>query len=192
MGLRLGTVVLGLIASTGFFANPARVARSADPVGSGPRVGQKPGPYSFLVATGPERGQQTCYVCEAGDKPGVIVFARSLTAPLSDLLAKCDTEMAARPKDSMRAWLTVLGEKTVALDDLAKWSKEAGIKTVPTGVFDDLTGPPSYRIAADAEVTVLLFFNKKVVENYAFRVGDLNEAAVKEIATAVHALGEKK
>jgi hypothetical protein len=32
------------------------------PAASGPKTGQKPGPYTFLVATGPERGQLTCYV----------------------------------------------------------------------------------------------------------------------------------
>src|SRR4051794_24385566 len=79
---------------------------------SGPQVGQRPGPYSFLVATGPERGQPTCYVCETAEKPGVIVFARSLSEPLAQVLTACDTAVATRPKDAMRAWMTVLGEKT--------------------------------------------------------------------------------
>src|SRR5687767_10658002 len=49
---------------------------AADPCVSGLPAGKRPGPYSFLVATGPQRGQQTCYVCEQheGNKPGVIVF----------------------------------------------------------------------------------------------------------------------
>src|SRR4029078_7182936 len=101
----------------------------------GPEVGQRPGPYSFLVATGPERGQPTCYVCETAEKPGVIVFARSVTDPLAKLLAACDEAVSVRPKDAMRAWMTVLGEKTIALDDLGRWATKAGLKSVLAGVF---------------------------------------------------------
>ena len=42
---------------------------AADPCVSGVPVGGRPGPYSFLVATGPQRGQPTCYICEQDKKP---------------------------------------------------------------------------------------------------------------------------
>jgi hypothetical protein len=167
-------------------------AAAKEPIASGPRVGERPGPYSFLVASGPERGQQTCYVCETAEKPGVIVFARSLSDPLGKLLAACDEELARRPKEAMRAWMTVLGEKTVGLDDLGRWSKQTGLKGVPVGVFDDPGGPPSYKLARDADVTVLLFVNRKVVLNAAFRPGELDGAAVKRIAQQLQRLGEAR
>jgi hypothetical protein len=167
-------------------------ALAADPVPSGPQVGERPGPYSFLVASGPERGQQTCYVCETGEKPGVIVFARSVSEPLGRLLAACDEAVARRPKDTMRAWMTVLGEKTIGLDELGTWAKKQGLKSVPVGVFDDPVGPPSYKLARDADVTVLLFVNRKVVSNATFRAGELNDAAVQRIAEEVARLGAKK
>src|SRR3954463_11119543 len=107
---------------------------AADPCVSGPQVGQRPGPYSFLVATGPQRGQPTCYVCETAEKPGVIVFARSLSAPLGKLMSACDDEVTSRPKESMNGWMTVLGEKTVGLDELGKWAKQTGLKATPTGI----------------------------------------------------------
>lgn len=167
-------------------------AGAKDPCVSGPQVGQKPGPYSFLVASGPERGQPTCYVCETAEKPGVIVFARGLSAPLAKLLGKMDATVAARPKDSMRAWMTVLGEKTVTLDSLGQWAKEAGLKNVPTGVFDDSVGPPTYKLADDADVTVLLFLDRKVVANFAFRGGELDDKTVERVAGEVSKLGVKK
>src|SRR3954451_20031378 len=157
--MRVLTLV-GLIVVVGW-AGPGAVG-GRDPCVSGPQVGHRPGPYSFLVATGPERGQPTCYVCETAEKPGVIVFARSLSEPLAHALAACDAAVASRPKDAMRAWMTVLGEKTIGLDDLARWATQAGIKAVPVGVFDDPVGPPSYRLADDADVTILVFENRKV------------------------------
>jgi hypothetical protein len=167
-------------------------ALAKDPCVSGPQLGQRPGPYSFLVATGPERGQQTCYVCETADKPGVIVFARSLSDPLSKLLSQCDESIGSRRKGELRAWMTVLGEKTVGLDELGKWAKQAGLKAVPVGVFDDPVGPPSYKLADDAEVTVLVFVNRKVVSNFAFRAGELSDEAVKRVAETVAKLTPAK
>jgi hypothetical protein len=167
-------------------------AVAKDPCVSGPQVGEKPGPYSFLVATGPQRGQPTCYVCETADKPGVIVFARSVSEPLGKLLGKCDDAVAARPKDEFRAWMTVLGEKTIGLDEVGKWAKLLGLKATPVGVFDDPVGPPSYKLAEDADVTVLLFVNRKVVSNFAFRAGELNEDAIQRVADSISKLAPAK
>jgi hypothetical protein len=177
------------IAATAMFA---AAARAKDPCVSGPQVGQRPGPYSFLVASGPQKGQLTCYVCETAEKPGLIIFSRSLSDPLTKLVTACDEAVAARPKDSMFGWLTVLGEKTVRLEDLGKWAKQAGLKTMPTGVFDDPVGPPSYKLNHDADVTVLLFVDRKVVSNYAFRAGELDDAAIKRITADLSKLGQKK
>lgn len=164
----------------------------ADPCESGLKPGQRPGPYSFNVATGPQRGQQTCYVCETGDKPAVVVFARKPSDAVGKLLNRCDDFLLAQPKDSVRSWMTVLGEKTVSLDDLAKWSKNAGLKAVPVGVFDDPLGPPTYKLHADAEVTVLLWKDRKVVANFAFRAGELNDEAIKKVAEMFPKLVGKK
>lgn len=165
---------------------------AAEPCVSGTPVGQRPGPYSFLVASGPQRGQQTCYICETEDRPAVIVFARQLTEPLQKLLLKIDESVTAQPKDSMRAWSTILGEKVASLDDLAKWSKEAGLKNLPLGVFDDEDGPPSYKLNKEASVTVLLFVKQKVIANFAYRAGELNDEAIKQVMSMVPKLVETK
>jgi hypothetical protein len=162
----------------------------ADPCVSGLQPGQKPGPYSFLVATGPQRGQQTCYVCETADKPAIVIFARKLTDPLGRLMSKCDAFMETRPKDTVRSWATVLGEKTASLDELAKWSKGAGVKNVPIGAFDDPVGPPAFKLNNDAEITVLIWVNRKVVANFAYRAGELDDEAVKKIVEAMPKLVE--
>lgn len=167
-------------------------ANAKDPCISGPQVGQRPGPYSFLVATGPQRGQPTCYVCETAEKPGIIVFARSLSDPLARLLIKCDDAVAAKEKEGLKSWLTILGEKTVAIDDLSKWAKKTGLKSIPVGVFDDPIGPPSYRLSDDADVTVLLFLDRKVTVNLAFRAGELDESAMKKITEEIARHGVKK
>jgi hypothetical protein len=112
--------------------------------------------------------------------------------PLAKLVAACDEAVGSKAKDGVRGWMTVLGEKTIAVDDLGKWAKQAGLKTMPVGVFDDPVGPPSYKLADDADLTVLLFADHKVVANFAFRKGELDEAASKQILEEVKRLGAKK
>jgi hypothetical protein len=168
------------------------LSQAADPCVSGLQPGQKIGPYSFLVATGPQRGQQTCYVCDTAERPAVVIFSRKLSEPLGKLMVKCDCWLLSQPKESARSWMTVLGEKTVTLDNLAAWAKQTGIKSIPLGVFDDPIGPPSYKLNEEAEVTVLLWVNRKVAANFAFRENELNDEVVKRIVEALPKLVEKK
>lgn len=189
--MRLGACwsLLGVIAMS-----PAICAhaQAKDPCVSGLQLGQRPGPYSFLVASGPQRGQLTCYVCETAEKPAVVVFARSVNEPLAKLVAACDEAIAAKAKAGVRGWVTVLGEKTIAIDELGKWAKQAGLKAMPVGVFDDAVGPPSYKLADEADLTVLLFVDHKVIANFAFRKGELDEAASKQVVDEVKRLGAKR
>jgi len=158
---------------------------AADPA-SGLAVGQKPGPYSFLVASGPDRGKPTCYICEQGDKPTAVVFARTLSPSIGKLLAALDGVMIAKSDSGFKAWMTVLAD-TADLDGLAKWTQAQGLKSVAVGGFEDADGPPAYKIAKDADVTVILFVKKKVVANYSFRTGELTEAKIAAIAKEVPA-----
>lgn len=163
---------------------------AAEPLTSGTPVGKRPGPYSFLVATGPQKGQQTCYICEQGEKPTAVVFARTLSDPLGKLLAGLDAEMPARKDSGFKAWMTQLTAKA-DLDKLSDWSKKQGLKSVVVGGFEDADGPPAYKLHADADVTVLLFVKEKVVANFAFRSGELTDDAVKDVLKSVPKLFDK-
>jgi hypothetical protein len=48
-------------------------------------------------------------------------------------------------------------------------------------VFEDTVGPPAYLIAREADVTVMLSVKQKVVANFAFGAGELNDEAIREI-----------
>ncbi len=167
--------------------------QAEDPCVSGVPVGNRPGPYSFLVATGKERGQQTCYICEQheGNKPAAVVFARSTTDGLAKLLTRLEVAGAEKKDSGYRVWMTLLAEKA-DLDALATWAQKKGLKTVPVGAFEDADGPPSYRLHKDADVTVLLFAKQKVIANYAFRAGELTDRRIDEVVKSVPHLFEKK
>jgi hypothetical protein len=166
-------------------------AVAADPCVSGVPVGKRPGPYSFLVATGPQKGQQTCYICEQADKPTAVVFARTLSDPLGKLLAKFDAEIPTRKDAGFKVWMTQLTD-TADLDKLSDWAKKQALKNVPVGGFEDTDGPPAYLLTRDADVTVLLFVKQKVVANFAYRDGELTDAAVADVMKAVPKVFEGK
>ena len=163
------------------------------PCHSGLQVGQRPGPYAALVATGPLRGQSHCFICETADRPAVIVFARSLSAPLGKLAHELDRALGQHKNAELRAWITFLSDDQTSLDPkVVQWSQKHATGNVPLAVFEDRDGPPAYRLARDADVTILLSINQRVVNNFAFRAGGLTEDRVREVLGALLQLVAKK
>jgi hypothetical protein len=164
----------------------AGVAWGVEPCVSGPKPGQRPGSYSSLVSVGAQRGQQHCFICETADRPAVIVFARTLGDPLGRLTRGLDKALSDHKDAELRAWVTFLSDDQTALDPrVVEWGKKHALRNVPLAVFEDVVGPPSYLIARDADVTVLLSVKQKVVRNFAFRAGELNDERVAEILKSV-------
>jgi hypothetical protein len=161
-------------------------ALAEEPCVSGVPPGQRPGPYAFILSTGPKRGQSHCYICETGDKPAVVIFARSLTGPLGKLTAQVDRVIGEQKEADLRGWVTFLADNQTDLDPkVVRWSQDHALRNLPAGVFEDPVGPPSYRLANDADVTVLLFVKQKVVANFAFRTGELTDAKAAEVVKAI-------
>lgn len=168
-------------------------AAAADPCRSGPRVNQRPGPYISVVSTGQHRGQSHCFICEAADKPIVIIFARTLSDPLGKLVGKLDKAVAHHKDAGLGVWVTFLADDQTALDPkVVDWSQRHAIGTIPLGVFEDTVGPPSYLLNRDADVTVLLSVKQKVAFNFAFRAGELNNVAISDIMKALPGIVGKK
>ncbi len=161
-----------------------------DPPLSGLKPGQRPGPYAFVLATGPQRGTSFCYICDTADKPAAVIFARTLTEPLGQLAARLDQAVADGRVPELRAWLTLLsaGPQPGTEAKLATWGRQHALRQMPLGVFEDEVGPPSYRLSRKAEVTVVLFVKQKVVASFAFRPGELTDERINEVVAALEKL----
>ena len=164
-----------------------------EPCHSGLQIGQRPGPYAALVATGSLRGQSHCFICETEDRPAVIIFARSLSDPLGKLTHELDKALNQYRNAQLRAWVTFLSDDQTSLDPkVVRWGQKHATGNVPLAVFEDLDGPPSYRLARDADVTILLSTRQRVVANFAFRAGELTEERVREVLGALPQIVAKK
>jgi hypothetical protein len=166
---------------------------SQEPCRSGLQTGQRPGPYAAFVATGALRGQSHCFICETSDDPAVIVFARTLSEPLGHLTHELDKALTRYKAAKLRAWVTFLSDDQTGLDPLVvKWGQKHATGNVPLAVFEDLGGPPSYRLARDADVTILLSVRQRVVANFAFRPGELADARIAEVLRALPQITDTK
>ncbi|OAI54290.1 hypothetical protein AYO44_15220 [Planctomycetaceae bacterium SCGC AG-212-F19] len=165
----------------------------ADPCVSGLSPGTRPGPYSFVLSTGANRGQSQCFICETADRPAVVIFARTLNDAVGKLTAQVDKQVTANKAADVRAWITFLHNDQAGFDkDLVQWTQKHGLKVLPAGVFEDLDGPPSYKLKREADVTVLLFVKRKVVANFAYRAGELTDEAIGEVMKTFPRIVENK
>jgi hypothetical protein len=168
-------------------------ARAADPCRSGLEPGQRPGPYSFVLATGKERGKSFCYICDTAERPAVIIFARTPNDALGKLAAGIDKAVAEHKAAELRSWITFLSDESKDLEDkVVKWGRTHGLRGMDLGIFEDADGPPSYKLARDADVTVILYVKRRVIADFAFRDGELTEERIAEVLKAVPSLVEKK
>ncbi len=116
-----------------------------------------------------------------------------MNAPLGHLLRQIDDSAGQAKAASFKAWVTFLSDDQPALDPkLVEWSRKLVLRTLPLGVFEDRKGPPSYRLHAEADVTVLLYVNQRVVANFAFRQGELTEQKIKEVMEALAGIAPAK
>jgi hypothetical protein len=158
---------------------------------SGPQPGKKFGPYTFLIATGPNRGTSHCYVCETGADPAVIVLARSRPEALGQFLQQLDGDFFKFQSAKLHAWVTLVGlSQPEEEGEVVGWSKKLGLRHIPLGIYEDPLGPPGYQLNREAEITILLVKKNKVMSNFAFRKQELTSAEVKKVLEAIASLAK--
>ena len=127
---------------------------------------------------------------QAEDDPVMIVFARTPSEPVGKLVHKMDELLTKNAK--LRGWTTFVAADAGPLSPkVVDWSKKHSTGNVPLAIFEDEIGPPTYRLARDADVTVLLSVKRKVVANFAFRAGELDAGAIDRIVAAVPKITSK-
>jgi len=125
-----------------------------------------------------------------GAKPVAVVFARDLSAPVTSLVKKIEA-CTAKNKDKKMASFAVFCSDEEGLEKKLKEfaEKEKIEKCILT--LDNPSGPAPIKLAKEADVTVILYVNKKVKANHAFKKGDLNDAAIAMILKDVPKILEK-
>jgi hypothetical protein len=182
---------LAILFSISISAACGLAVEAADNIKSGPQPGESiPGAFHFLNINGMYAGDPHCLVCEYGLKPVAAVFARSLpetNKPLAALLQKLDETVAKNQASEFRGFAAFLSSDFTPEDSPARKDLVQKLETVAKDLKNLIIcvgpaeGPEKYQISKDAEITVLLYYNHKVVANFAFekdKVGDKDVATI--------------
>jgi predicted TIM-barrel fold metal-dependent hydrolase len=119
----------------------------------------------------------------------VNIFAREITDNLASLVKQVDAK--AQENGDLCAFLVVLTEDSdAAAEELKKLADKHGIKKVPLTVFEGSAGPPNYKLAKDADVTVHMWVNTKVKVNHSFAKGKLDDKSVTSVVADIAKITE--
>jgi hypothetical protein len=173
--------------------------QAGEQIKSGPQAGEPiPGPFHFLNINGAYAGDPHCLVCEYGNKPVGAVFARSLPEtgkPLATLLQKLDETVGKNQASEFRGFCAFLSPdyatedtRKTLVQNLENAAKE--LKQFILCVGAD--SPDKYNINKDADVTVILYHNHKVVANFAYEKDKLGDKDVAAIVAAFQKMALKR
>jgi hypothetical protein len=109
-----------------------------------------------------------------------MIFAREVSDPLTSLVKKIDAATAKNSDCRMGSFVVFLSDDEGLEKKLKDLAKKDKIEHTVLSI-DNPAGPRGYGIAKDADVTVVLYTNRTVKANYAFKKGEMKEADVEKI-----------
>jgi hypothetical protein len=167
------------------FALVAGPALAAEGLKSGPQVAENvPGPFHPLNVTGDKAGQKNCLFCENGNNPVAMVFARHTSPELTKLVKNLDAATCSNGGCGMGSFVVFLSNDEGLEKKLQKLAKESELKKIVLSI-DNPAGPKGYKVAKDADVTVVLYTARVVKANYAFKQGELKDKDINKIVADV-------
>lgn len=113
-----------------------------------------------------------------------MIFAREVSDNLTSLVKKIDAATASNKGAKMGSFVVFLSDDEALEAKLKTLAQKEGIKDCVLTI-DNPAGPKGYNIAKDADVTVVLYKQKKVAANHAFKKGELKAADVDKIVADV-------
>jgi len=161
------------------------IPASAEHIKSGPQAGEKvPGPFHPVNITGEHKGEKFCLFCVNGENPVAMIFAREASPELTRLIKKIDEATAKNKDKAMGSFVVFLNDKDGLDKDLAKLAEKEKIQKTVLSI-DNPAGPKEYGVAQDADVTVVLYRERVVKANHAFKKGELTDKDIEKIVAEV-------
>lgn len=144
-----------------------------------------------LNINGEFANEQHCLVCENGLNPVVMIFARDLGQPLEKLIGQLEAATDKHRKGSLGAFVVFLKDSEAFRKSLEQVATTKRLKNTILSTEDPAT-LADYKVAKDAEVTVVLYSKAVVQANHAFKQGELNDRAVAAILADIPRILPKK
>jgi len=183
--MKLHLFALGLAVALLSGVALAEDKESTTAVKSGPQVGDKlTTPFHPLNVNGEKAGEKNCLFCSNGSNPVVMIFAREPNAQLTKLLKKIDAQCEKNTTCKMGSFVVFCSDKDGLEAKLKKCAKDNDLKQVVLAI-DNPSGPKGYKVAKDADITVVLYVDRIVKANHAFKKGEMKDKAIDTIVKDV-------
>lgn len=145
-------------------------------------VGSDVGAFTVTDVTGPHAGESLCYRCQFKDRPVVSIFTREVNDELATLVKEIDTVVGRKQGEKMAAFVVVLSDSPdTKTDELKALASKHGLKNTPLTTYDDVMGPPSYKIPKTADFTVMMWVDGQLKVNENFQKGQLSKQKVAQV-----------
>ena len=103
-----------------------------------------------------------------------------MTGSLASLVKQLDKKMAKN--DKLKGFVVITTEDADKVSgELEAFAKKNNIKHLPLTVYEGATGPRSYKIAKDADVTVMMWVGLEVKSNHSFAKGKLDKKGIAKV-----------
>jgi hypothetical protein len=159
---------------------------------SGPQVGERlPGPFHPLNINGENAGEKFCLYCKNGPNPVAMVFARENSPALTKLIKKIDAATVSNKGADMGSYVVYLSDAPKLEAELKELAKKESLKQCVLSI-DNPAGPEGYKVARDADVTVVLYTEGVVKANHSFKKGELKDADIEKVVADVSKILPKK
>jgi hypothetical protein len=132
---------------------------------------------------GVKTGAELCYRCKLGNRPVVMVFARTPDEKLAGLLKALDKQVGKHKEEKLSSFVNLIGKDEKVLGGAGeKLAEEAELENVAVVVpVDQPNGPEAYKINPEADLTVLIYREGKVKNSHAFAKDELEKEHVEKI-----------
>lgn len=120
-----------------------------------------------------------------------MIFARDVSDSLTSLVKKVDASVVAHSKEKMGSFVVFCSDEESLKDKLSGLAEKEKLKKVILSI-DLPTGPEKYKIAKDADVTVVLYNQRKVMASHAFKKGEMSDKDIDAIMADLPKILEKK
>jgi hypothetical protein len=164
---------------------PINHASAAEPIKSGLQAGEQiTTVFEPLNLNGPHANEPHCLVCENGQSPVAMILARDVSEPLLRLLAKLDAACVRHSRQELGSFVVFFDAAEPLQEKLIAFAEKAMLKKLIVSAEAEKQ-IPEYKAAAEAEVTVFLYTRHQVKVNFAFRKGELSDAAIDDVIAAL-------
>lgn len=113
-----------------------------------------------------------------------MIFAREVSGPLASLVKKIDEATAKNKSARMGSFVVFCSDDEKLEGKLKELANKEGLKNIVLSI-DNPSGPPKYKVAKDAEVTVVLYVKQTVKVNYTFKKGELSDKDIEKVLSDV-------